>query len=80
MQQFAHLKKSIYIYTRFSLTKVTDTPPPLSTHADINDVLLVNFVFFFFFFNNYYYYYYYFGSAFSNAKADVSGLNFGNIS
>ena len=78
MQQFAHLKKSIYIYTRFSLTKVTDTPPPLSTHADINDVLLVNFVFFFF--NNYYYYYYYFGSAFSNAKADVSGLNFGNIS
>ena len=75
MQQFAHLKKSIYIYTRFSLTKVTDTPPPLSTHADINDVLLVNFVFFFF-----NYYYYYFGSAFSNAKADVSGLNFGNIS
>ena len=74
MQQFAHLKKSIYIYTRFSLTKVTDTPPPLSTHADINDVLLVNFVFFFF------NYYYYFGSAFSNAKADVSGLNFGNIS
>ena len=77
MQQFAHLKRSIHIYTRFSLTKVTDTPPPLSTHADINDVLLVNFVFFFFFFN---YYYYYFGSAFSNAKADVSGLNFGNIS
>ena len=75
MQQFAHLKKSIHIYTRFSLTKVTDTPPPLSTHADINDVLLVNFVFFFF-----NYYYYYFGSAFSNAKADVSGLNFGNIS
>ena len=74
MQQFAHLKKSIHIYTRFSLTKVTDTPPPLSTHADINDVLLVNFVFFFF------NYYYYFGSAFSNAKADVSGLNFGNIS
>ena len=69
------MKKSIYIYTRFSLTKVTDTPPPLSTHADINDVLLVNFVFFFF-----NYYYYYFGSAFSNAKADVSGLNFGNIS
>ena len=50
-----------------------DAPRRHNTHAD-NDVLLVNFVFFFF------NYYYYFGSAFSNAKADVSGLNFGNIS